>query len=187
MRIVRGILFGFAFSAVLVLRSTASAYYPLYPPTVTGTKWLSGQPACDASGNWVAPFVVEGTYSWISRSDNNGTTWATAKLIPTPNNYPGRCVTDGNGTWLVPVMSQDASLGAGPLDTVYVMRSTDAGATWSGPTFLSPIPGGGVYSHVGPEVAADKAGNWVGAWSTFEALGTPGAYASVSVARSSVL
>jgi hypothetical protein len=111
----------------------------------------SGRPqiATDNAGNWVAVWQsdddIGGTIGtdWdilVARSDDNGVTWTdAAPLNPNAHTDSGDDVrphvaTSGAGTWVAVWQSAEqfgGTLGSGI--NILFARSTDNGATWSGP------------------------------------------------------
>jgi Neuraminidase (sialidase) len=99
--------------------------------------------ATDGNGVWVSAWTTrygstsEPLAAWaFARSEDDGDFWSPATLIPVPGmNYDTRAVktslvTDGAGTWLLPVIG-----GAS------VLRSEDNGLTWSEPIPVSELFG----------------------------------------------
>ena len=103
------------------------------------------------------------------RSTDGGSTWSAPAALSssatsdTDDDYTEGLATDGAGTWLVVWVAVDVSLEG----DVLASRSVDAGASWSADSvamtnrFASDLP---------PDLATDRAGNWVAAWGT---IGSP--------------
>jgi len=121
--------------------------------------------ATDGKGVWVSAWITRyGSTSdplaaWaFSRSEDDGDTWSTATLVPLAGlEYDTHAVrtdlvTDGAGTWLLPVLG-----GAS------VLRSIDNGVTWSDPIPVSDLFGLGVYPepHGNVALASNGDGVWV--------------------------
>jgi hypothetical protein len=177
---------------ILVARSTDNgatwtAPVPLNTNAVTdaGDDWHP-QVATDGAGNWLAVWhsdenvggTIEGDRDiLVSRSTNNGVTWA----APTPLNSNAetdsgddlrpKIATDAAGDWLV-VWRSDENLG-GTIETDYdilVARSTDNGASWTAAAVLNANAQSDSGDDWNPQVATDGEGNWLTAWNSNENL-----------------
>lgn len=129
--------------------------------------------ATDGTGNWVAVFTGEsatdiGDDVYFARSSDNGVSWSAAVALDDnaqnefPNYYP-EVATDGDGTWIA-VWTTPNDLVGGLLDDwkLVAARSTDDGATWTDPAFVSA----GTMNDYRPSLATDGADNWVVVWVT---------------------
>lgn len=136
----------------------------------------------DGSGNWVAVWsskdrlnsTLNGSKNiFVAHSTDNGATWsAPAVLIPAVTKYSGnhyhpQVATDGAGVWIAvwETTGRVSSTYLGSDGEIVFSRSVDNGATWSDPETINDDadvdPRGDEY----PQVATDKAGNWVVVWS----------------------
>lgn len=171
------------------------------------------QVATDGLGNWVVVWdstedlgirggQTAGTDRDIvvARSTDNGATW-TAPLVL--NNNAGtdsgddrraQISTDAQGNWAVVWQSnENLDLGggasAGTDRDIFVARSTDNGANWSGPAALNTNAGSDSGNDSVPQLTNDRRGNWVAVWESGENLdlgggATAGTDTDVFVARS---
>lgn len=102
------------------------------------------------------------------------------------NDYFPQVATDNAGRW-VGVWHSDDTLG-GTVGTdfdIFVARSSDEGATWSGPAPLNTNAGTDSGSDYSPRIVTDGAGHWVAVWQTFDNLGgTIGTEGDILVSRS---
>ena len=105
-----------------------------------------------------------------------------------------RIVTDGAGLWLAAWESRNdiedlaGVFSAGPDSDIFFARSTDAGATWTGPEWLNTNASFDAEDSNDGEVdlATDGAGNWVAVWESDENLNeAAGTDRDILVARSS--
>ncbi|MEK7795270.1 MAG: sialidase family protein, partial [Candidatus Hydrogenedentota bacterium] len=155
----------------------------------------------DSAGNWVAVWrsndTLGGTIGTdldilVSRSIDNGATWsAPAALNTNAASDSGfdaysQVTTDGAGNWIAVWGSTD-TLG-GTIGTDYdtlVSRSTNNGATWTAPAALNTNAASDSGDDFVPQVATDKAGNWVAVWYSNDPLGgTNGPDNDILVSRS---
>jgi hypothetical protein len=161
---------------------------------------LSPQVTTDAAGHWVTVWTsfdtLGGTIGTdedilVSRSTNDGVNWSPP--VPLNTNATSdagdderpQVATDGVGNWLALWDSTDTLGGTVRADLdIFVARSTDNGATWSPPaplnTNAASDPGGDLF----PQVATDRAGNWLALWLSTDTLGgTIGTDLDIFVAR----
>ncbi|MBI4556142.1 MAG: carboxypeptidase regulatory-like domain-containing protein [Candidatus Hydrogenedentes bacterium] len=159
------------------------------------------QVTTDGAGNWVAVWhsndSLGGTINTdqdilVARSTDNGTTWT----VPVPLNTNAatdlgadvyaQVATDKAGSWVVVWQSSDSLGGTIGSDyDILAARSSDNGATWTGPaplnTNAATDSGGDWNSHV----ATDGAGSWIVVWRSNDSLsGTLGTDYDILVARS---
>lgn len=195
-RLVIGLLVGSALQVCSpAVASSSYLYDTLFAPSTPG-QVVAGYPAVSSSGRWVLPITQTpasglGTvYSVCATSNNNGANWTTSTLFMTT---PGKCIQpgprcgyDGAGTWIIPLTSNDAAIGAGPSDyDILFVRSTDGGITWSPPAFLQPNGSTDVADDWGVDIGSNGAGAWVATWcSRSRTDGTKGPARTVWVTRS---
>jgi hypothetical protein len=160
--------------------------------------------ASDGAGNWVAVWessrgALGGTIGFdheilFSRSSDDGMTWTAAGALKTnaatdgewAHDHRPKVVTDGMGVWLA-IWGGNGSLGPTGLDSdIFVARSFDAGTSWSAPIAVNSNATTDSRYDRFPELATDRAGNWVVVWSSEEDLkGEIGQDEDIFVARSS--
>ncbi len=146
----------------------------------------------DGAGNWVLAWSSEeadisggiGTdYDILfARSTDNGASWSAPEALNTnagtdagPDEYT-QIATDSAGNW-VTVWSSSEAIG-GDADILFA-RSTDNGASWSAPEALNTNAATDALADVYPQIATDRAGNWLAVWHS-----TAGPPVHVRVARS---
>jgi cysteine-rich repeat protein len=128
--------------------------------------------ATDGAGNWIAAWA--GNFGFggpveAAASSDDGLTWSMPITIGGGRTETPQVDTDGS-TWVV-TWSVD---GNSPLqDTVRIVGSTDAGASWSAQEIL---PGSltGTSFDVRPVLRTDRAGTWLAAWATQDTLSSLG-------------
>jgi subtilisin-like proprotein convertase family protein len=148
----------------------------------------------DGAGNWVAVWASGDSLGGeigtdpdilVSRSTDDGLTWSDPAPLNTnatsdseEDNLP-QVTTDGT-TWVAVWRSDNSLDGTIGADwDILMASSTDAGATWTDPAPLnlnaatdsggdaSPVGG----PPVGPQLATDRAGDWVAVWGSTDSLG----------------
>jgi hypothetical protein len=94
--------------------------------------------------------------------------------------------TDGAGQWVAVWHSRDSLGGTiGADDDILVARSTDNGATWTGPAPLNTNAGTDSRPDSVQQVTTDRLGNWVVVWQSSDSLGgTIGTDTDILVAHS---
>jgi hypothetical protein len=168
-----------SWTAPVLLNSTSDAGYAWWP-----------QLATDGAGTWVAMWAGEtfwGLNVFVTRSTDNGASWTTPALLNTNgtadlgHDMRPQVTTDRAGNW-VAVWTREIVTFNGAVDwdwNVFVVRSTDNGASWTAPALLDAKSGDL------PQVATDGAGNWVAVWISIEQLdGATGSDTDIFVARS---
>ena len=112
--------------------------------------------ATNGLGSWVTVWN-SGTWDvYASHSTNEGEFWSNPIMISEDGGYTPRIATDRLGTWLA-YWQQGGGLSR---SYIYLVRSTDIGATWTLPEIL--FTGG--YSNRTPQIATDNKGTWVAVW-----------------------
>ncbi len=141
----------------------------------------------DSLGNWVVAWasnaylgapVAEDYDIFVSRSTDNGATWATMTRLD-PNDVVDvgedarpALSTDGLGNWVAAWHSNDNLGGLSGNDTdIFVSRSTDNGATWTASGLLNTNGNTDSGEDEFVRLMADGAGNWIAIWDSSESLG----------------
>jgi hypothetical protein len=139
--------------------------------------------ATDGSGTWVAVFSGAGLR--LARSTDNGETWSVPHQVPgAVQGYSPRLATDGAGTWIIvwyafldlPAANNDS-------DVLYI-RSLDNGETWSQIRAVNTNAFGPNQTDSHPEIAVDEGGNWIVAWTAYDAFDMYGSDLDLLYARS---
>ena len=137
----------------------------------------------DGAGNWMAGwFSTEdlngelGTDqdNLFATSTNNGTTWSDPAPINSnaagenANDFQVRIATDGQGTWMAvwPSFNDNGGL-LGQDSDIFYSISEDFGANWSELAYLNSTAPFDITFESGdgsPQIATDKAGNWICVW-----------------------
>ncbi|CAM2070472.1 Exo-alpha-sialidase [Sulfidibacter corallicola] len=107
----------------------------------------------------------------FSRSMDNGATWSAPATLNTNATTDGgadfipRIATDGSGNW-VAVWYSNETLGdtIGLDNDIFAASSADDGASWSAPTVVNDNAETDGFEDTNPEIATDRAGNWVVVW-----------------------
>ncbi|HEY2774463.1 MAG TPA: sialidase family protein [Candidatus Binatia bacterium] len=123
--------------------------------------------AGDGLGNWVTVWsssdpavgVTPGTFgedAVFSRSTDDGRTWSPLAILNSDaatQDAQGQAIaTNGQGTWIAGLH--------GDVDEVEVVRSTDAGATWSDPLRIDGLTS----NALDLRIVADTNGYWMAMW-----------------------
>jgi hypothetical protein len=143
--------------------------------------------ATDRVGNWICVWesieYFEGLPSEydisVSRSADNGATWSAPALLNTNAESDAGAdlqafpATDSQGTWLVAWQSAENFGGlTGSDGDLVVARSTDNGATWTGPALLNSTGTTDSASDGLRQFLTDEAGTWIATWNAQGDLGT---------------
>ncbi len=181
--------------------------------TWTSPIGLNGSAAADRGGDFAPDIATDGSGSWVaiwassedlggsvgsdadilvSRSVDNGATWATPAPIDsgaatdTGWDVAPTVETDRAGTWIAVWESRSALGGAlGSDRDILISRSTDAGLTWSAPAALNTNAGGDVGDDRYVDVTPAGSGNWLATWqSTAGVAGAAGDDLEILVSRS---
>lgn len=136
--------------------------------------------ASDGKGNWVVVWQAQnikgpGQFLAVARSSNNGVSWATAKLLSnsamttTGLGVIPRIATDGNGTWIATAYSDNiTSPSTGGDFEILSWRSTDNGATWTGPTPINTTATSDATTANDSymDIQSNGHGTWICAWNS---------------------
>lgn len=204
---------------ILMARSTdngATWTPPITVNTNAGTdSGADGDPrvATDGQGNWIVVWhsnedlAIRGGQTagtdndiLVARSTDNGATWSAPLEL---NNNAGsdngddrraQISTDAQGNWVVVWQStENLDLGggaaAGTDRDIFVARSTNNGANWTGPAALNTNAGSDSGNDSVPHLTNDKQGHWIAVWESREDLDlgggvTAGTDTDILVARS---
>lgn len=131
--------------------------------------------ATDGNGNWVCAWVSRigsgDTDLLVSRSADNGENWTAPAALNTNastdsgNDSVLEIATDYSGNWLVVWTSYENLGGAvGTEGDILVSRSADNGENWTAPAVLNTDATSDVDEDFYPDIATDRAGNWVCIW-----------------------
>jgi hypothetical protein len=131
------------------------------------------QIATDGAGHWVAvwefsDFFGDVTDILVARSADNGETWTPPQVLnvdedATLGDGEPSVATDRGGHWVAVWTHEFVDFNSSEsLETIYVARSTDNGATWTAPQVLSPRAGAR-----NATVKTNNGGLWVAAWNAF--------------------
>lgn len=148
---------------------------------------LSPSIATDQTGTWVVAWESGDSLGattgrdrdlLVSRSVDNGKTWGPP--VPLNNNASNdwgedrsvRLATDRAGKWMA-VWSSTDSLGStiGGDSDILVALSADNGATWTPPTPVNSNAASDSGFDTSPDIATDRAGNWIVSWSSGDSRG----------------
>ena len=140
--------------------------------------------ANDGAGNWIAVWESTGRLSstigtdadiLMSRSSDNGATWAPPTVVNTDAYTDSRAdneptiETDGSGNWVVAWESIPLGVNGADRD-IYVSRSVDFGSTWSS---VQPLNSNAANDHAHdyrPQLAVDSSAMWLAVWAPLDYL-----------------
>jgi len=155
--------------------------------TVDGEDDVRTELISDGLGNWVVAWSSGATLGaptggdldiFVSRSSDNGATWAAASRIDSNDiddsgdDQRPALATDGLGNWVAAWHSNDNLDGITDGDwDIFTSHSTDNGATWTTGALLNANGGSDTGVDEFVRVTTDTAGNWIAIWDSSEDLG----------------
>lgn len=151
---------------------TGEDYWPYLAADGAGT-WVAVWFSLDSLGNTIG---TDGDILF-SRLTDGGAIWSAPAALntnagsDTGDDSSAMVSTDGNAIWVAAWVSSDSlddSIGS-DYDILY-SRSTDGGASWSGPAALNTNAGTDAGSDTTPIVTTDADGTWVAAWVSSDSL-----------------
>jgi hypothetical protein len=148
---------------------------------------LSPSIATDEKGTWVVAWESSDSLGattgrdrdlFVSRSADLGKTWSAPVTLNSNaskdwgDDRSVRLVTDAGGHWMA-VWSSTDSLGStvGGDSDILVALSTDNGATWTPQTPVNSNAASDSGFDTSPDIATDRAGNWLVTWSSGDSKG----------------
>ncbi len=129
----------------------------------------------DGAGTWALMWADENL--WVSVSGDDGGRWSKPRMLVgdivcTECRLHDRytrleLATDGDGNWLGIFASPRYQAATFGYDAdVFVVRSTDDGATWRGPTPIHSDAAIDGARDADPSIATDGSGRWLAAWTS---------------------
>ncbi len=127
---------------------------------------------------WSSPSDVDGSDGdsdiLYATSANHGADWSEVHLLHASGTTDSGAdlfvdvANDGNTTWLVAWQTDSDINQTDTDDDVFIVRSTDAGESWSLPRILNSFATTDTGDDIRPTLAADGRGNWVATWTSFD-------------------
>jgi hypothetical protein len=160
---------------------------PLHPSLETDTgDDLLPELASDGGGNWIAVWYstddLQDTIGadadiLVSTSTDGGATWSAPAALnqnaatDTGEDTLPRIATDGFNWFVLWTTTEPVHPALGSDPDIVMARSNDLGATWSGPVSANSANLFENGQNTSADVATDRTGHWVTAWSSTNARG----------------